>query len=194
MPQNNAAAITTNGATYKTCVKLTDTAGNTPAYGATSNFTALISAPTCTGANLAGDAADAYINGVEHLNTTAVISGVTGSSSTVSSTNYSVIASSATCDGSQTFASSVPGSNHSAFDNSGTYKVCARVSDAVSQYGYCASSTITSVNVTITFTSIDRTSVVSDGYLNPVEHATSTALVTNLVGTNYDTAKYAVDR
>jgi hypothetical protein len=33
---------------------------------------------------------------------------------------------------------------------------------------------------------------VSDGYLNPVEHATSAASVTNLVGTNYDTAKYAV--
>jgi hypothetical protein len=158
MPQNNATAINTNGATYKTCVKLTDTAGNTPAYGATSSFTALITAPTCTGATLSGDAADGYINGTEHLNTTAVISGASGSSATVSSTKFAVIASTATCDGTQTFASAVPGSNNSAFNNSGTYKVCAQVSDAVSQYGYCASPTITSVKVTITFTSIDRTS------------------------------------
>jgi hypothetical protein len=43
-----------------------------------------------------GDAADGYINGTEHLNTTAVISGASGSSATVSSTKYAVIASTAT--------------------------------------------------------------------------------------------------
>lgn len=192
MPLDNAAAVSSNGGSYKVCVKLTDVANNTPAYGATSNFVALIAAPTCTSIPLANDALDGYLNSTEHANISAVVGAVTGASATVSSTNYSVIASNATCGGTQTFGSGVPLSNNSAFDTSGAYKVCVRVADAVSQYGYCESSTITVTNTSIVFTSIDRAAIAADGFISSSDHGSSSPLVTNLVGSNYDTAKYGL--
>jgi hypothetical protein len=192
MPLGTASGISVNGGSYKTCVKLTDAAGNSPAYGSSPTFVALITSPTCSGVPLSGDAADGYINSTEHQNSTPMIGSIAGASSTVTGRSYAVIASTAACDSSQSFVATQPGSDHGMFSVSGAYKVCARVGDGASQYGYCTSPQITSVMATISFTAIDRTAVVADGYLNPAEKQAASALVTNLVGTNFDTARYAV--
>jgi len=192
MPQGNDVSISVHTGTYKVCVKLTDLAGNPADYGGSSPFVALLSAPTCASVDLASGALDGYISSTDHGQNLAVTSGVNAPSSTVTATTYSVIASTAACNGSQTFSSSVPMSDDSVFGINGTYKLCARVADAASQPGYCESSPITVVNQGISFTSIDRSGPASDGYINASEHTVSTAIASNLVGTNYDSAKYAI--
>ena len=192
MPLGNDSSVSAHEESYKVCVKLTDVAGNPAAYGASSTFTALLTAPSCSSVALINAASDNYISGTEHGTSLAVTSGVTGGSSTVTSTQYVVISSTATCNSSQTFSSSVPKANDSIFGVNGTYKLCSKVADAASQAGYCESTAVTVVNNTITFTSIDLSGPATDGYINTTEHAASTAIAANLVGTNYDTAKYAV--
>jgi hypothetical protein len=192
MPLGNDSSVSAHEESYKVCVKLTDVAGNPAAYGASSSFTALLTAPSCSSVTLINAASDNYISGTEHGTSLAVTSGVTGGSSTVTSTQYVVISSTATCNGSQTFSSSVPKADDAIFGVNGTYKLCSKVADAASQAGYCESTAVTVVNNTITFTSIDLSGPASDGYINTTEHVSSTAIAANLVGANYDTAKYAV--
>ena len=192
MPGGNDSGVSVQEESYKVCVKLTDSAGNPAAYGASGSFVALLTAPSCSSVALSNDASDGFISSTEHGGSLAVTSGVVGGSSSVSTTNYAVIASTATCNGSQSFSSSVPKSNDAVFGVNGTYKLCAKVADAASQAGYCASGSITVVNNSITFTSIDLSGPASDGYISTSDHSSSTAIVSNLVGSNYDTAKYAV--
>ncbi len=192
MPLDNDASITTHNQAYKVCVKLSDLAGNPPAYGATSDFTALLSGPTCSAITLINDAQDGYINSTEHASTNPLTTGVDSPSVSVTASKFKVIPSVATCDASQTFSSGVPTSDDTALSVNGSYKICGRVEDSVAQYGYCESSDFTSVINTITFTSLDRVGPAADGYINPGEHATSVAVVGNLVGANYDAANYAL--
>lgn len=192
MPLDNDASITTHNQAYKVCVKLSDLAGNPAVYGSTSNFTALLSGPTCTGVTLINDATDGYINSTEHASTNPLTTGVDSPSVSVTASKFKVIPSIATCDASQTFASGIPTSDDTALSVNGSYKICARVEDSAAQYGYCESSNFTAVNHTITFTSLDRVGPAADGYINPGEHATSVAVVGSLVGSNYDAANYAL--
>ncbi len=192
MPLDNDASITTHNQTYKVCVKLSDLAGNPAVYGSTSDFTALLSGPTCTGVTLINHATDGYINSTEHLLTNPLTTGVDSPSVSVTASKFKVIPSAATCDSSQTFAAGVPKSDDAVLSANGSYKICARVEDSVPQFGYCESPDFTSVINTITFTSLDRVGPAADGYINPNEHATSAAVVGNLVGANYDAANYAL--
>lgn len=192
MPLANDASVGIHEESFKLCVKLTDLAGNPAAYGASNSFTALLTAPSCTDVPWINAATDGYINGAEHTSGLVLTSGVSGATSTASSTHYAVISSSATCNASHTFSGSLPKAEDAIFGVNGTYKLCAKVADAASQAGYCESSAITVVNNTMTFTSIDLSGPAIDGYINTTEHASSTAIVANLVGTYYDTAAYAV--
>ena len=142
MPLGNDSGVSVQGASYKVCVKLTDTAGNSPAYGASGAFVALLTAPSCSSVALINAASDGFINSTEHAGSQVVTSGVVAGSASVASTNYAVIASTATCDGSQSFASSTPKADDAVFGVNGTYKLCAKVADAASQAGYCQSGNV----------------------------------------------------
>ncbi|MEI6832971.1 MAG: hypothetical protein WCL28_03175, partial [bacterium] len=206
MPTNSNASIVHNGI-YKVCVRLTDLAGNTPIYGwtltaatppALATFRALTVLPTCTSVSRINLAADGYISSTDFSATTAIAAataaGLQGETNTVvaGSTQNAVIDNTAGCDQSQIFNIAIPTYGHTKFTSNGTYKICARVQDLASQYGYCSSAPIIANNNTISFTSIDRIGPAADGYINAAEHAATSAIVGNLVGANYDTAKYAV--
>lgn len=192
MPQVNSAIINTHEQAYKVCVKLSDTAGNPMAYGASASFTALLTSPGCSDVELLNGALDGYINSTEHASSLPATSGVNSPSSTVATTQYAVITSTATCNSSQIFSGTVPKTSDAVFGVNGTYKICAKVADLEAQAGYCSSSNITVVNNTITFSSIDLSGPASDGFINSAEHALSSVIVANLVASNYDSVGYAV--
>jgi hypothetical protein len=70
IPTADDTAISSDGATYKVCVELSDNAGNPKAYGTSATFVYDATAPTFSSLPLANEAADGYINLAEHSLTT----------------------------------------------------------------------------------------------------------------------------
>ncbi|NBQ54772.1 MAG: hypothetical protein EBU49_14495, partial [Proteobacteria bacterium] len=137
IPAANSSDFMTDG-TYSICMRLVDTAGNV-AYAASGSIMLDVAAPTLTGAALANEAANGFINDSEKTGTGALISAATASES--STITYALAASSATCSSVSGYASGIPATNDSGLSSDGTYMVCVKMVDPSGNIGYGSSST-----------------------------------------------------
>ncbi len=189
MPTSDSADFSSGDVAYKVCVKLTDNAGNTAAYGGSSSITLDTVAPVFTSIDLANDATDTYINATENAASNDLVTNLTGSGYT--SATYKLVSSGTTCDGALTYGG-IPTGDSADFAGDGTYKVCVKLLDDAGNPTYNASATIT-LDITVpSFTSLARANGASDGYVNITEHAASTDLADTLVASGYDTAAYVL--
>jgi len=142
--------------TYKICVRLEDSAGNAPVYGATATFTTDFGAPTFTSVALAIIAADGFVNYVDSLTASDLLSAPVGTG--FDSSSYALVASVTTCNSSISYGA-MPKSNAGNFATSGNFKVCVKLSDlAGNTAAYGGSSVFKGDIVRPTVTSISTTS------------------------------------
>lgn len=190
IPASNSAGLS-DGSSYKVCAKVTDIAGNTPAYCATAAFTVDLTAPVFTSLPLANEATDTYVNIAEHANVaaTAVAGPLTSSGS--ASDGFVIAASTTTCDGSLTYSASIPLAKDTVLASSGTYKVCVKLADTAGNAVYNESPTFTSDQIAPTFTSFDLANEVNDGYINIADAASGLDAANNLVAGGQVTTEYA---
>ena len=193
IPGSNSADFGSDG-DYKVCVKVEDTAGNTPSYGESDTFTLKTSTPTFNSITLRNDAGDQSINLAERSHTTALAG--TLNAFYYDSVGYKLVTSGTDCSLVTTYGSQIPASNSNDFQSDGTYKICVKVSDlAGNPDGYGESLYIALKTTSPAFTSLDLSSVITDdGYLNASDRSSGSNLIAvdTLVGTNYDTAAYKV--
>ena len=125
---------------YKVCVKLSDLAGNTPAYSGSDSFEKDITAPFSFTEMLAANEAAGGINDSEKLAANLIYS-ITASGYTVDDFTAAV-ASTTTCDVAQTYSNgTIP--LISSISSDGDYVVCAKLTDAAGNISYGKSATVT---------------------------------------------------
>lgn len=186
MPQSSSGDFGADG-NYKVCVKLTDNAGNTPAYDASSTIALDTSAPTFTSLERTNDAADGYINSAERANANDLAGNLSGSN--YDTATYKLTTAATTCDGGLTYGI-MPKSNSGDFGADGSYKVCTKLADNAGNTAYGGTLSFTLDASSPVFTSIDLVNSASDAYINVTEHAASTDLVGNLSASGQDTTAY----
>lgn len=125
MPNANSVDFGGDG-NYKICVRLTDNAGNPPAYGSSATIVLDATAPAFTSLILANAATDGYINATERSLATAV--GGTLTASGYDSVAYKLVAAATTCNGSLTYGA-MPNANSADFTSDGNYKICVQLTD-----------------------------------------------------------------
>lgn len=191
------APIATDFATdgnYKVCLELSDNAQNPTVYGETSTIIVRdTAAPVFTSIDLSGVATDSYINLSESTDTNAVVTNLQGSD--YDQARYAIISSATTCNASVNFSTlgtTPPVATD--FSADGNYKVCVELSDnAGNTNAYGESSPIIVRDTEVpAFTSIDLSGVAVDGYINDLEKSDTNSVVTNLQGSGYDQARYAI--
>lgn len=104
---------------------------------------------------------------------------------------YVIIAAGAACNaGSGVFSSTIPKDSDISGMGDGKYQVCMKLNNGSTVYQ--ASTQITYNGTAPVFTSIDLANAATDGIQLTDFLETSTIIVNNLVGSNYDSAKYAL--
>ncbi|RYF51067.1 MAG: hypothetical protein EOO38_04130, partial [Cytophagaceae bacterium] len=154
--------------TYVVCVRLTDTSGNT-SYGKSVTVVRDTTPPTFTSLARANEAGDGYINDSEKSSALAAYTitalGQTVTAYTLPSNDASA---SLVCNSSKTYGqSTIPAI--STFTPDGTYAVCVSLTDAAGNITYGKSAQVQRVTTAPTFTSLARSGVASDGYINNAE-------------------------
>jgi len=167
--------------TWKVCVLLSDTAGNTT-YGASAQFVVDTTAPSLSSSlSLAGVASDGNVGSNEISNTAAVMASPSFHES--STATYISAISSSVCSSGSGWNSPIPlASSFSVwpFNVDGTYKVCVRAEDAAGNTSYFSSPTITRDTAGPTFVSIALANAAADGYLNATDRTLATAVADTL--------------
>ena len=142
-------------------VKVTDRAGNQSVASDILTITVDTTAPTVTAKPFAGHlgASDSYINKADHEGTSGALLGTvtTSESSTLS---YALVASSATCDATQTYVTAIPATVDVTTD--GTYKVCVRVTDTAGNIQYTATPTFTKDTTAPTLSGVSDIGTIAD--------------------------------
>ncbi len=175
---------------YWLCVTALDAATNeTPATNTSWPFEVDTQPPTFTSLALANAAADTYLTLAEHAASTALVGTLTAAEYALA--EYDLVAATTACDVALTYGA-IPMSDDAGFDADGLYKVCVELTDDAGNVTYGASATMTLDTVVPAFTSLTGATSAVDGFLNIVEHAASTDLVTAVVGSGHDAADYAV--
>lgn len=187
--ENNTSDMSSDG-TYKVCVRLVDTAGNSPAYGSTSNFVLKTSTIGFTAAALANEAVGGYINAAEHLLTSNLVSAATGSN--FDTAGYILVSSGTTCNVSLTYGA-IPKNDSTVFSGDGAFKVCVKLTDnAGNTPAYGNSSTINYKGSSPSFSGLALANDAADFYVNAAEKTANAAIVSAATGANFDTAGYVV--
>jgi hypothetical protein len=188
IPKSNDADFGVDG-DYKVCVKMSDYAGNTDAYGNSNTIHLKTDYPTFTSLALANDAADQYVNATEHTSAVDLASTLVGAG--YASDTYAVAASGSTCNSSLTYGT-MPLQTDAGLSAAGTFKICTQLTDVAGNKTYGSTLTFDYDPTAPVYTSIDLTNDVSDSWLNATEHATTNALAGNLTASGYTAAQYAV--
>ena len=187
MPQNNSGDFGAEGS-YKVCVRLSDTAGNTPAYGASAAITLKTAVPGFTSLALANEAADLFINTADRSLANALAGSLSGSS--YDTAGYKLASSATTCNNSLTYGT-MPLGTSGDFGADSTYKVCVKLSDTAGNPADFGASALFELKTTApAFNSIALANNATDGYINAAEKLLTNALAGSLSGTNYNTATY----
>ena len=187
IPQNTSGDFGGDGA-YKVCVELTDTAGNTPAYGASATINLDKADPVFTSIALTNGASDTYINASENASALAMVGSLVASG--YDTVGYKLVAAATTCDTALTYGASEPAGNSADFAADATYKVCVELIDNAGNEAHGASATITLDTAAPAFTSIALAGDAADSEINATENANANDLVDTLVGADYDNAAY----
>ena len=189
IPRANDAGLVTQD-DYKVCVELTDDVGNTT-YGFTTNISFDNTTPTFTSIDLINDATDSLLDGSEGSNTTDIVGNFLGSGQ--DQIQYKLVTAVTTCDGALTYGATVPTSNDADMPSDDTYHVCVEVSDlAGNPIAYGSSASFVRDTLNPSFGSIDLINEAADTYLSSADAALTNDIVGNLVGTDYNTAEYAL--
>jgi len=189
LPTADSMDFTTDGS-YKVCVRLTDTAGNPPAYGNSASITLKIGQPTFSSLNLTQDATDTYINAAEELLTNPLVTTVTGLS--FDHAAYKLVPLATNCDDNLSYGA-IPNNDSTDFGSDGDYKVCVKLTDTANNPpAFGSSPTIHLKTAQIAFTSIDLTNAATDQYINLAERQSTLSLVGNLVAANHDSVSYTL--
>lgn len=188
LPKNNAPEFTADGA-WQVCVKLSDTAGNTPAYGSSAQVNRDTVAPVFTSIDSINDAADGYINANENAGSTALVGGLNAAN--YDTVEYRLTAAANTCSAIGLYFAPVPNSDAAEFSTEIAYKVCIRLKDnAGNTTAYGSSANITYDITAPVFTSVSLANDAIDGYINSSEHLLTTDLVAGLSASGYSMASY----
>lgn len=188
LPKNDSPDFVAE-TTYKVCVKLTDAAGNTPAYGNSSNITYDNTAPTFTSLAFANDAVGGYVNAAERAVANDMAGALVGAGYTTDT--YKLVASTTTCDGALTYAAN-PKNTSADFTSDGNYKICARLADAAGNTAFGSTTTLVLDTSLPDFTSLALINEAADQELTGAEHGTTNAVAGSLVATGYTTAAYVL--
>ena len=188
-PNAAATEFTTDG-DYKVCAKISDNAGNPPAFGSSPNITLKVTPAAFTSLTRSHAAADGYINAADHAMNSALAGNLVASNFDAAS--YKLVSSSVVCDANLTFGS-MPLANATEFTSDGLYKICVRLDDnAGNPAVYADGPTVTLKLNGPSFTSVSLSAATGDGYLNAAENQSATPLAQNLQGLRYDNATYTV--
>lgn len=126
VPQSNASELSTDG-TYKICIEVTDTLSNIT-YEESHDFRVDQTAPAFTSIDLANAASDGFVSYNDKIdNPFGLVSNLIGSNFDIS--EYAIVDSAVTCDSSLTYSRAIPSPDSEVFINSGTYKVCVKLTD-----------------------------------------------------------------
>lgn len=143
IPKSDAAELSTSG-DYKICIEITDTSSNIT-YESTHEFRVDQVAPTFSSISLTGAASDGLVTYNEKLDDPySIVNNLIGSNYDYAS--FVVVESSTVCDGSLTYSLAIPSSDSEAFLNSGTYKVCVKLTDIADNTPAYGSSALFSYN------------------------------------------------
>ena len=187
LPQNNSGTFVADGS-YKVCIKLSDTAGNTPAYGFSDAITLKTAAPTFTSVALANQAVDLFINSADRALANALAGSLSGSS--YNTAGYKLVSNSTTCNSSLSY-DVMPLGTSGDFGGDGIYKICVKLSDTAGNPADFGESALFELKTTApAFTSLALANNATDGYINAAEKLLTNALAGSLSGTNYNTATY----
>ncbi len=173
IPKINDAGMTADGS-WKVCVRLMDSAGNT-SYASSATITRDTVAPTLAG-GLAwtGSAWDNFLNGLERLAAVPILTAAIGSES--SSYKYLLIASSGACSAATYTSTSIPLADSALLNSDGAYKGCVEITDSAGNIGYESSaSNLTVDTVSPSANMAFANAAATDGVISSAEHASSTA-------------------
>lgn len=188
MPLQNDSALATDGS-YKVCVKLSDPSGNVT-IGASADFVLKTTLPAFTALLREGDAADGFINAVEHATTNALAGSLTATSYDAAA--YALTTDGTPCDASLTYGS-MPLSNSTVFVAETNYIVCVKLTDnAANEPDYGWTSPFAYDITPPAFTSLALANGALDTYVNVTDHGSATAIAGALVAGPYAAATYAL--
>ena len=190
LPNHNTAGFT-NGGSFDLCVKLTDDAGNTAAYGTSSGAIVVdTGVPSFTSMALSSELNDNSLSASNFLLTTAAASGAVGSG--YDAVAYKIIVDGDPCDGSTGYGA-MPNLNDVGFVNGNDYRICARLTDtAGNPDAYGTTTAFAADNAVPSFSGMTLTTEASDGYINAADALLTTGVVNGATGANFTGSEYKI--
>lgn len=192
IPAGTSTDFTVNDVAYKVCLKLSDLAGNPTVYGATSSFIFDATVPAFVSFARGDDVVDGYLNLAERAVGTDLAKSLVATGQ--QHIGYALTLGGTSCNAALTYGASIPQNTDAGVGaEQSANKVCVKLTDdAGNPPAYGETATWVFDSVVPAFTSIDLGTDVVDGFLNAADHALLNPLATNLAGTGYSAATYAL--
>ena len=190
VPKHNNSGFVDSGS-FDLCVKLTDNAGNAPAYGTSTGVIVVdTSLPTFTSMALSGDLADNSLSAADFLLATAAASAPVGTG--FDSAAYKIITDADPCDG-DTGYGSMPNQNDAAFVDGNSYRICAKLSDTAGNPDAHGTTASFSVDTAVpAFAGLTLTTQAADGYINIADAALASDVADEATGSNLTGSMYKI--
>ncbi|MGE0173993.1 MAG: Ig-like domain repeat protein [Oligoflexales bacterium] len=183
IPTANTVDFAADG-DYKVCVRLSK-AGRANVYGESSKITKDIVAPTFTSLPLKNDAIGGFINAAEVAAAAEVVGPLSGTD--IVSSQYALAASTATCSNVVSWGN-LPTADLLAGFGDGTLKVCVKMTDVAGNIAYNSSPNFVLDKTAPAFSYL----LLVNSEVGTTEVAGSAALVSTVVGSGFDDARYEV--
>lgn len=185
----NSSQITTDG-NYQVCVRLGN-ASDDITLGQGPTITVDTLGPTVGSLTLAGAASDGTVLAGEVAANTDLATAP--SLAADESVDYALLTSSSSSCPSATYSASIPTSGHSSLSGGGSgFSVCARVSDSAGNLAYAQSSAFSADITMPSFSSVTLTGPASDSALSSSERSASTAIISSVSASGYDSLTYTI--